>query len=238
MKKCMLMAAVFMAISGMAMAAEPASEKEPAAAAVEVTGTKAPDAYPEVTSMPAETSTAPEISEKTANETDTLGRIPKKTWEIQADYMKHWMFKHRHIDNYSVHAYRYMGNHGSVSWYQGVTFTVNDGYRTSEDDDTHRDSDSWGIGPSVMGRWEKHLTGKLYGSIDATGSLLFYNKAFPAGGRAYGFMWRGGPRLTYKYNENNALSVGYLFMHCSNGMKGRNPGYNGKGFSISYSHLW
>jgi hypothetical protein len=174
--------------------------------------------------------------ENDSEEIDETGRVPQKTWEIQADYMEHHFFSNRYIDNYSLHAYRYMGHHGTISWYQGFTITRNDGYITT--DHRHRDSRSWGLGPSVMGRYERHLTGKLYGSFDATGSLLFYNDAFPAGGRAFGFMWRFGPRLTYKFNEDSSISAGYLFMHCSNGMSDRNPGYNAKGISIAYSTVF
>lgn len=172
----------------------------------------------------------------TAETTEKTGRVKEKTWEIQADYMEHRFYRHRHIDNYSIHAYRKMGSHGSISWYQGLTATWNDGYIT--DHGRHRNSDSWGIGPSVMGRWERRLSGKLYGSVDVSGSLLVYNKAFPAGGRAYGFMWRYGPRLTYKYNDRDSLSLAYLWMHCSNGMEKRNPGYNAAGYSLAWSRTF
>lgn len=167
---------------------------------------------------------------------ENTGRVREKTWEIQADYMEHHFYRHRHIDNYSIHAYRKMGSHGSISWYQGLTATWNNGYITEHG--RHRSSDSWGIGPSVMGRWERRISGKLYGSLDVSGSLLFYNKAFPAGGRAYGFMWRYGPRLTYKYNDRDSLSMAYLWMHCSNGMEKRNPGYNAAGCSLAWSHTF
>ena len=73
-------------------------------------------------------------------------------------------------------------------------------------------------------------------SIDGTGSLLLYNHAHPADGRAYGFLWRIGPRLTYHYTSRDAVSLAYMFHHSSNGMKDHNPGYNGVGFSLGYEH--
>ena len=97
-----------------------------------------------------------------------------------------------------------------------------------------RDSNAWGIGPTFMFRWEKPICGKLYGSIDASANLQFYNRAHPATGRAFGFLWRAGPRLTYRYSEYEALSLGYIFHHCSNGFQSHNPGYNGIGFSFGY----
>lgn len=160
----------------------------------------------------------------------------KKAVEVQLEYMDHRLFNNRHIDNYSIHVYQEWKKNGSVSLHKGLTLTRALGYLTKENDPRHRDSRAVGIGPSFMLRWQRHLSGKLYGGIDATGSLLFYDKAFPADSRAYGFMWRTGPRLSYKWNEDNSLTLGYSIMHCSNGMKTRNLGYNGVGFMLGYQH--
>jgi len=163
------------------------------------------------------------------------GNNMRNTWEIQYDSMHPCIFNDRHISNDTVHVYQKMGQRGTISWYRGLTVTDNHGTLT-DNDKVKRNSDAWGAGPSVMGRYEHELTGKLYGGLDATGTLMFYNKAFPAGGRGYGFMWRTGPRLTWKSGEKDSFSVGYTIMHCSNGMKSRNPGYNGNGLTVVWSH--
>ena len=163
------------------------------------------------------------------------GSEDRNTWEIQYDSMHPCIFGDRHISNDTVHIYQKMGHRGTLSWYRGLTVSDNHGH-LFDDDDAWRKSDAWGAGPSVMGRYERKLTGKLYAGVDATGALLFYNKAFPAGGRAYGFMWRTGPRLTWKSGSSDSVSVGYTIMHCSNGMKSRNPGYNGNGLTVAWSH--
>ena len=76
----------------------------------------------------------------------------------------------------------------------------------------------------------------LYGDLEFSGSFLIYSKAFPAQGRPWGFMWRIGPRLTWKYTKNNSFSLGYMFSHSSNGMRTKNPGHDSFGFSIGFNH--
>lgn len=158
----------------------------------------------------------------------------KHNVEVQMEYMDHRMFEDREIDTYNVHVYEKFKENGSVSLHKGLTFSRAVGYTT--DDGIYRDSNAVGFGPSFMWRWTKPISKKWDASLDGTGSLLAYNKAFPAQGRAFGFMWRIGPRVTYHWNDSNSLSLGYLLMHCSNGFKGNNPGYNGVGFSLGYNH--
>ena len=67
---------------------------------------------------------------------------------------------------------------------------------------------------------------------------LAYHKAFPAQGRPWGFMWRIGPRFTYKYTSHNSISLGYMMSHHSNGMKTKNPGHNAIGFSLGLNHTF
>lgn len=155
--------------------------------------------------------------------------------EVQFEYIEHRAYKHRHIDNYTVHLYQEMKRNGTVSFWRGLTLTRPTGYLI-EDDGSHRNSDSWGIGPSLMIRWEKPVSEKWSIGLDSTGSLLAYNHAFPAGGRAFGFMWRVGPRVSYYPDKDSAIRLGWSFMHCSNGFSDHNPGYNGVGFSLMYAH--
>ena len=104
--------------------------------------------------------------------------------------------------------------------------------------DVRLNSSAVGAGPAYMVRWTKPLGSKWEASFDATGAVLVYNDVHPAHTRNYGFMWRIGPRVTYKFNERSALSVAYLGHHVSNGQRTKNPGYNGIGFSIGYRYAY
>ncbi|MDD6128847.1 MAG: hypothetical protein PUB60_11935 [Veillonellaceae bacterium] len=161
---------------------------------------------------------------------------PTHTWEIQAEYLEGRFFKERHIDDYNIHIYRKYRDVNDISVWYGGTLSRPVGYTT--EDGIYRDSEAIGLGPSMMLRWERPLVGKLTGSIDGTGSLLFYNQAHPGDGRAYGFLWRIGPRLLYHATGKDAVSLAYLFHHSSNGMHHHNPGYNGVGFSLGASHTF
>ncbi len=154
--------------------------------------------------------------------------------EVQMEVIEHRFTNDGHINNYTVHLYQEMKRNGTVSFWRGLTMTRAQGWLN--DDNRHRDSDAWGLGPSFMIRWEKPVSEKWSVGIDGTGSLLAYNHAFPAGGRAFGFMWRIGPRVSYYPDKDSAIRLGYSFMHCSNGFSSHNPGYNGVGFSLMYAH--
>ena len=167
---------------------------------------------------------------KTAKEQTKLTR----TWEIQTEYLEGRFFEKRHIDDYNIHIYRKYRDVNDIAVYYGATLSRPGGYTT--EDGIYRDSEAVGLGPSIMLRWERPLAGKLTGSIDGTGSLLFYNQAHPGDGRAYGFLWRIGPRLIYHATGKDAVSLAYIFHHSSNGLKHHNPGYNGVGFSLGYAH--
>ena len=104
--------------------------------------------------------------------------------------------------------------------------------------DIELDSSAVGAGPAYMVRWTKPLGKKWEASFDATGAVLVYNKVHPAHTRNYGFMWRIGPRLTYNFNDRNAISIAYLGHHVSNGQRTKNPGYNGVGLSIGYRYSY
>lgn len=156
------------------------------------------------------------------------------TWEVQAEYLEGRFFHDRHIDDYNIHIYQKNREVDHVGVWYGLTLSRPVGYTT--EDKIYRDSEAVGLGPSMMLRWERPLAGKLHGSIDGTGSLLFYNQAHPGDGRAFGFLWRIGPRLLYQATDKDAVNLGYLFHHSSNGFKHHNPGYNGVGFSLGWTH--
>ena len=158
--------------------------------------------------------------------------------EIQADYFQH-RGERRYINLYNLHVFRqYKEMHGmSLHW--GLTVTRPVGSWAEKDAPTVRlDSGAVGVGPSYMVRWTKPLGKKWEVSLDLTGGLMVYNKVHPAHTRNYDFMWRIGPRLTYNFNDRNALSIAYLGHHVSNGQRTKNPGYNGVGVSIGYRYTY
>ena len=158
--------------------------------------------------------------------------------EIQADYFQH-RGERRYINLYNLHVFRqYKEMHGmSLHW--GLTVTRPLGSWAEKDAPTVRlDSGAVGVGPSYMVRWTKPLGKKWEVSLDLTGGLMVYNKVHPAHTRNYDFMWRIGPRLTYNFNDRNALSIAYLGHHVSNGQRTKNPGYNGVGVSVGYRYTY
>ena len=164
--------------------------------------------------------------------------VQDKKAEIQMDYLEH-RGERRYIDLYNLHVFRqYKEMHGmSLHW--GLTGTRPVGSWAEKSAPTVRlDSGAVGVGPSYMVRWTKPLGQKWEVSLDVTGGLMVYNKVHPAHTRSYDFMWRIGPRLTYNFNDRNALSVAYLGHHVSNGQRTKNPGYNGVGVSIGYRYTY
>lgn len=157
-----------------------------------------------------------------------------KNVEIQVEYLRHHVYARRFIDNYNIHVFQKAHEHAGLTFHRGITLTRPHGYTT--EDDIRRDSNAVGLGPACMIRWERPISGKLYGDLEFSGSFLIYNKEFPAQGRHWGFMWRLGPRLTWKYTKNNSFSLGYMFSHSSNGMRTKNPGHHSFGISIGFNH--
>ena len=164
--------------------------------------------------------------------------VQDKKVEIQMDYLEH-RGERRYIDLYNLHVFRqYKEMHGmSLHWGLTVSRAVGS-WAEKDTPDVRLDSSAVGVGPAYMVRWTKPLGSKWEASFDATGGVLVYNDVHPAHTRNYGFMWRIGPRVTYKFNERNALSVAYLGHHVSNGQRTKNPGYNGIGFSIGYRYTY
>ena len=159
--------------------------------------------------------------------------------EIQFEYLSGSAFSQRNVNNYNVHFFEKVTDSGAMSYWRGLTFTRTLGYTNpKKDGGVHHDSQGVGLGPAFMLRWDKKLSGKLHGSLDFSGSLMFYNKAHPYDGRAYGFLWRLGPRLTWQFREEDSISLGYSISHFSNGLRKHNPGYNTLGFSVGYTHSW
>lgn len=173
--------------------------------------------------------------EKVLGEMHVGDKRDGKTYELQLEYLSSKAFtERRDMRNYNVHLFQKSKDVKALSIYYGLTFTRATGYNIPRG--IAYDSNGVGIGPAMLLRWEKKLSGKLYGSVDFSGSFMLYNRAHPYDGRAYGFLWRLGPRLTWKYDDQNSFSVGYNISHFSNAMRKHNPGYNIMGLSIGLNH--
>ncbi len=157
-----------------------------------------------------------------------------KNIELQLEFLSGKHSDRRHVDNYNVHLFKEFKQNGSVTLHYGFTFMRATGYNIPRG--KKLDSNAVGLGPAFMLRWRKQLSGKLYGGIDFTGSFLLCNRAHPAEGRAYGFLWRTGPAITWKFNKDNSATLSWLVSHFSNGTRTHNPGYNTMGVSLGIAH--
>ena len=156
--------------------------------------------------------------------------------ELQLEYLSGKSFNQRNVNNYNVHFFEKVTDNGVISYWRGLTFTRAVGYTNpKKDGGVHHDSQGVGLGPAFMLRYDKKVSGKFHAGADFTGSFMFYNKAHPYDGRAYGFLWRLGPRLTWQATDKDSFSLGYSISHFSNGLRRHNPGYNTLGFSVGYT---
>ena len=235
-----ILAAEMLFATGMAGAAAPVEAADHTATAAAGAATAATQQAPAETGASAEAEASKQalLQEKEQavpqGEEQAAPQERDHAIDIQMDYFEGRFFKERNIDLYNLHVFWQNRTVHHIKTYYGLTVERAVGCTTK--DGIYRDSEAVGLGPAVQLRWERPLGGKFTGSIDGTGSLLLYNHAHPADGRAYGFLWRIGPRLTYHYTSRDAVSLAYMFHHSSNGMKDHNPGYNGVGFSLGYEH--
>jgi lipid A 3-O-deacylase len=153
--------------------------------------------------------------------------------ELDWDYLTHAHFKDRYIDTVSLHILENISKKNNRSIYRGITITRPYGY-INDDNHQTKDSSAVGVGPVYVIRNEKKISGKLCEALDMSGGFIVYDKAFPAGGRPFNFMWRIGPQLIYKINENSSVNIGYMLMHVSNGFRTHNPSYNAQGISLGF----
>ena len=138
----------------------------------------------------------------------------------------------RNLDTVSLHILEKISATKTRSIYRGITVTRPHGDITLEHQ-THSSS-AVGAGPIYMIRNEKYYSDKFSAALDMSGSFIVYDKAFPAGGRHYNFMWRIGPQFIYKVSENSSVNVGYMVVHVSNGFKTHNPGYDAHGVTFGF----
>lgn len=153
-------------------------------------------------------------------------------YELEWDYLIPNQ-KDRELNTSSIHILKKISETKTRSVYGGITITRPLGHITKQQE--LQDSSAIGVGPIYMIRNENFHSGKLTGAFEMSGGLIIYNEAFPVGGKPFNFMWRVGPRLIYKFNENSSLNVGYMLMHVSNGFKTHNPSYNARGISLGFT---
>ncbi|MFC1524746.1 hypothetical protein ACFL6N_08145 [Thermodesulfobacteriota bacterium] len=112
----------------------------------------------------------------------------------------------------------------------------------SEEEETypevHYTNEAFGIGPGILGEVSLWRRGRFSLDLAGSGSIIFYTQRFPAGGELYNFMWRGGPACRYELTHNQGISLGYKWMHVSNGqgVGPHNPSYDAHGLSFFFSN--
>ncbi|HBT79004.1 MAG TPA: lipid A 3-O-deacylase [Selenomonas sp.] len=158
------------------------------------------------------------------------------SYEVQVEYLHGCTFKKRDIDLYNVHVFKPYRQVHALTMSYGLTLERALGKAWGYEGPQVRDSQAVGVGPAYMLRYTRAMNPRWDVSLEGTGSVLLYNQDHPGGGRRYGFLWRIGPRFTYHAGKRDSVSLGYLFHHSSNGMKHHNPGYNGAGVSLGYTH--
>ena len=175
-----------------------------------------------------------EAAEKADKKTVEAKKPPldKNRVEFQFEYLDARFFNNRDVNTYNIPVFQPVHKTGALIIHRGLTFSRALGYAMPDDYDHYLDSQAVGFGPAILLRWKQKVSGKFSAAWDASGSLLFYNRCHPGGGRPWGFMWRTGPRLIWDYSDRGSVNLGWSIAHCSNGMGSKNPGYNGVGFSL------
>lgn len=98
------------------------------------------------------------------------------------------------------------------------------------------DSPAWGIGPTVSASLKLLEARPVRLNLDASGSLMAYDRGFPAGGSWYNGMVQAGPSLNVGLGPNRNLTVGARWTHISNGqgLGAHNPSHDGRGVFLRY----
>ncbi|MCL3781357.1 hypothetical protein EMN47_13285 [Prolixibacteraceae bacterium JC049] len=104
-----------------------------------------------------------------------------------------------------------------------------------------KSKDAFGIGAGIMTYYRWYLFGKKRISPYLEyGAGLFYGfKEFPYNGTNFTFNLSTQLGVEYKLKNKDKIRLGYGQFHQSNNnLLQPNPGYDGDGFSISYSWFW
>jgi|GEM_PF-872308 len=165
-------------------------------------------------------------------------------FEIGGEYLVPTRYSNE-IKTLSIHGFYWKKyfKKSSIMISAGITGTYAWGYSTqweSISDSTVKVVDyktsAFGIGPifQIDPTIVKIKRFKL--NVEASGGVILYNRHFPYGGDIYNFMFRTGPSVIYKLNNNNSIKIGYRWMHVSNGqgMGNHNPFYEAQGINVSF----
>jgi hypothetical protein len=93
------------------------------------------------------------------------------------------------------------------------------------------DSAAWGLGPTVGASLRLAQAGRATLALDASGSLMFYDRAFPSGGTRVNGMLQAGPSVSWDLSRGGNVTLGARWLHISNGqgLGAHNPAYDGRG---------
>lgn len=95
-------------------------------------------------------------------------------------------------------------------------------------------SPAWGLGPTVSASLKLAELGPVRLNLDASGSVMFYDRSFPAGGSRYNGMLQAGPSLSLGLDTRRTLTAGARWTHISNGqgLGAHNPSFDGRGLFV------
>jgi len=97
-------------------------------------------------------------------------------------------------------------------------------------------SPAWGLGPTVGASLRLGQAGAATLRLETSGSLMLYDRAFPAGGTRANGLVQAGPSLAWDLSRGRSLTVGARWAHLSNGqgLGPHNPAYDGRGLFVRY----
>lgn len=101
--------------------------------------------------------------------------------------------------------------------------------------------DSFGVGAGLMSYYRWYIFGKkrLSPYIEYGAGLFYGFERFPYNGSKFTFNHSTQLGVEYTFKSKDKLRIGYGQFHQSNhGTYWHNPGYDGDGFSVSYSWFW
>jgi hypothetical protein len=98
------------------------------------------------------------------------------------------------------------------------------------------ESPAWGLGPTASASLKLVDFDTTRVNLDASGSVMLYDRRFPAGGSRYNGMLQVGPSVTAQLRPGRSLSGGVRWTHISNGqgLGAHNPSFDGRGVFLLY----
>lgn len=165
-------------------------------------------------------------------------------FEVGAEYLTPTRFSNK-IQTISVHGFFWKKRFESISIKISTGFICTYAWGTSRQFKEFGDSlvfvtnhktSAFGAGP-VFQIDPTIIKYKRFSVIaEANCGVILYSNRFPYGGDVYNFIFRAGPSLEYKMNDNYSLRIGYRWMHISNGQGNgnQNPFYEAYGFNVSF----